>query len=107
MISFWNKTDIVDKIYLINWECNTSGEVSITLCCRNNPEKLTYIRAVKNMIEDTSKKFEEFSINKNKWKWYYPADMTYIETLKGFVTHEKPMIDKYLLAHPESGITLS
>ena len=50
VISFWNKTDVVDKIYLINWDCNTSGEVSITLCCRNDSEKLPYIVAIKNMI---------------------------------------------------------
>ncbi len=105
VISFWNKTDKVDKIYLINWDCNTSGEASITLCCRNDPEKLPYILAIKDMIEGTGKKFEEFS--SNKWKWYYPADMTYIETLEDFVTHEKPMIDKYLLAHPESDIPLA
>lgn len=107
VISFWNKTDIVDKIYLINWDCNTSGEVSITLSCRNDPKNLPYILAIKDMIEDTGKKFEEFSPNKNKWKWYYPAYMTYIETLEDFVTHEKPMIDKYLLAHPESDIPLA
>lgn len=107
VISFWNKTDIVDKIYLINWDCNTSGEVSITLSCRNEPKKLPYILAIKDMIEDTGKKFEQFSPNKNKWKWYYPADMTYIETLEDFITHEKPMIDKYLLEHPESGIPLA
>lgn len=107
VISFWNKTDVVDKIYLINWDCNTSGEVSITLSCRNDPKKLPYIHAIKDMIENTGKKFEHFSPNKNKWKWYYPADMTYIETLEDFITHEKPMIDKYLLEHPESGISLA
>lgn len=107
VLTFWNKSDKVDQIYLINWDCNTSGEVSITLCCRNDPEKLPYIVAIKNMIEVTGKKFEEFSANKNKWKWYYPSDKNYIETLEDFIKHEKPMIDKYLLAHPESGIPLA
>ncbi len=50
MLTFWDKSDPVDKIYLINWDCNTSGEVSITLCCRNDSEKLPYIVAIKNMI---------------------------------------------------------
>lgn len=107
VLTFWNMSDKVDQIYLINWDCNTSGEVSITLCCRNDPKKLPYILAIKKMIEDTGKKFEEFSPNTNKWKWYYPSNMSYIETLEDFVTHEKPMIDKYLLAHPESGIPLA
>lgn len=107
VISFWNKTDIVDKIYLINWDCSTSGEVSITLSCRNDPKKLSYILAIKDMIEDTGKKFEQFSPNKNKWKWYYPSNMNYLETLEDFVTHEKPMIDEYLRAHPESDIPLA
>lgn len=44
------------------------------------------------MIEDTGKKFEQFS--PNKWKWYYPSGMNYIETLEDFITHEKPMIDE-------------
>lgn len=59
----------------------------------------------KDMIENMGKKFEQFS--PNKWKWYYPTDMTYIETLEDFITHEKPMIDKYLLEHPESDIPLA
>lgn len=74
----------------INWACNTSGEISITLCYRNDPETLPYIIAIKNMIEATGKKFNEFSTT-NKWKWYYPSCMNYIETLEDFVKHEKPM----------------
>ena len=107
VISFWNETDIVDKIYLINWDCNTSGKVSITLSCRNDPKRLPYILAIKDMIEDTGKKFEQFSPNQNKWKWYYSADMNYIETLEDFIKHEKPMIDEYLREHSESGIPLA
>ena len=106
VITFWNKSDKVDQVYLINWDCNTSGEVSITLCCRNDPEKLPHIVAIKSMIEATGKKFNEFS-TANKWKWYYPSGLDYIETLKDFVKHEKPMIDKYLRTHPESGIPLA
>lgn len=106
VITFWNKSDKRDKIYLINWDGNTSGEVSITLCCRNDPEKLPHIVEIKNMIEATGKKFNEFS-TANKWKWYYPSGLNYIETLKDFVKHEKPMIDKYLRTHPESGIPLA
>lgn len=105
VLTFWNKSDNVDHIYLINWDCNTSGEVSITLCCRSDIEKRPYIIEIKNMIEATGKKFNE--IRENKWKWYYPSNMNYIETLEDFVKHEKPMIDKYLLAHPESGIPLA
>lgn len=106
-LTFWDKSDSVDKIYLINWDCNTSGKVSITLCCRDDTEKLPYIIAIKSMIEATGKKFYKFSANQNKWKWDYPSGMNYIETLEDFVKHEKPMIDKYLLAHPESGIPLA
>lgn len=107
VLTFWNITDKVDKIYLINWDCDTLGKISITLCCRNNPEKLHYIVEIKNMIEQTGKKFEQFSANTEKWKWYYPSNMNYIETLEDFVKHEKPMIDEYLRTHPESGIPLA
>lgn len=107
VLTFWDKSDTKDKIYLISWDCNTYGEVSITLCCRNDTAKLPHIVAIKNMIETTGKKFEKFSPNQNKWKWYYPSGMYYIETLKDFIMHEKPMIDKYLRAHPESNIPLA
>lgn len=107
VITFWNKQDNVDKIYMINWDCNTSGEVSITLCCRKDQKALPYIIAIKNMIETTGKKFDRYAANQNKWKWYYPSGMSYIETLKDFVSNEKPMIDGYLLTHPESGIPLA
>lgn len=107
VITFWNATDHIDKIFMINWDCNTSGEISITLCCRDDKEKLPHIIAIKDMIEATGKMFDRFAANKNKWKWYYPSGMNYIDTLEDFVIHEKPMIDKYLLAHPESGIPLA
>lgn len=105
VLTFWDKSDKAGMIYLINWECKTSGKVAIILCCQNNPEKLPYIIDIKNMIEDTGKKFEEFS--PNKWQWYYPADMNYIESLEDFIKHEKPMIDKYLLERPESDMPLA
>lgn len=107
VLTFWDRSDPIDKIYLINWDCNTSGEVSITLCCRNDSEKLPHIVAIKNMIEATGKKFDKVSANINKWKWYYPSGMNYIETLEDFVKHEKPMIDEYLCEHLESGIPLA
>lgn len=104
-LTFWNQSDIENKLYLINWECRTSGKASIILCCQNNLEKLPYIVEIKDMIETNGKKFDE--VAPNKWKWYYPSRMNYVETLEDFVTHEKPMIDKYLLAHHESGIPLA
>lgn len=93
------------RFYLINWECKTTGKESIILCCQNNLKKLSYIVAIKDMIEATGKKFNE--AEPNKWEWYYPFDMNYIETLEDFIKHEKPMIDKYLRAHLESGIPLA
>lgn len=102
VLTFWDKSDPKDKIYLINWDSNTSGEVSITLCCRGDPAKREYIVEIKNMIEATGKKFKE--ITKNKWKSYYRSNMNYIDTLEDFIKHEKPMIDEYLHTHPESNI---
>lgn len=107
VITFWNKQDNKDKIYMINWDCNTSGEVSITLCCRVDEKALPHIIAIKDLIEASGKKFDRFAANQNKWKWYYPSGMNYLESLEDFVKHEKVMIDKYLLAHPESGIPLA
>lgn len=36
VLTFWDQSDKKDHIYLINWDCNTSGKVSITLCCRSD-----------------------------------------------------------------------
>lgn len=59
VLTFWNKADKDDRIYMINWDCNTSGKVSITLCCQNDSERLSHIVAIKDMIEVTGKKFDE------------------------------------------------
>lgn len=104
-LTFWNQSDGRNMLYLINWKCELSGKASIILSCKNKLEKLSHIIEIKNMIEATGKKFDE--VESNRWKWTYPANMNYIETLEDFVTHEKPMIDKYLLANPESGIPLA
>lgn len=36
VLTFWDQSDKKDHIYLINWDCNISGKVSITLCCRSD-----------------------------------------------------------------------
>lgn len=104
-LTFWNQSDGNNMLYLINWKCELSGKASIILSCRNKLEKLSYIIDIKNMIEASGKKFDE--VESNRWKWSYPSNMNYIETLEDFVKHEKPMIDRYLLKNPKSGIPLA
>ncbi len=38
---------------------------------------------------------------------FYPADRYYLDTLQDFILNEKPIIDKYLSSHVESGIPLA
>lgn len=94
-----------EMLYLINWGCYTSGQAFITLSCRGVSEKAEQINTIRNMIEETGKKFNKEK--EEKWQWRYRSDMNYIEALEDFIKHEKPMIDKYLCEHPESGIHLA
>lgn len=105
VLSFWNKADSKEQIYYINWGCDKNGISSIELTCRDNDEVLPYVIAIKELLESTGKKFEE--TKKNRWRFFYPSNEYYLNTLQEFIEKDKPLIDAYLKSKPESGIPLA
>ncbi len=101
-LSFWDRADSKEFIYNINWSCNSKGISSIELSCRDNEELRPHILAIKDLL---GKKFKE--TKKNRWRFFYPENEHYINTLQEFILKEKPLIDNYLKKHPESGIPLA
>lgn len=105
VITFWNSADSKEFIYNINWGCDSEGTSSIELSCRDNMDRVTHVIAVKNIIEAQGKVFKE--TKPNRWRYFYPSDKYYLDTLQNFILNEKPLIDNYLCLHPESGIPLA
>lgn len=105
VLTFWDNADSKEFIYNINWCCDVDGASSIELSCRDDDQVLPYVIAVKDIIESTGKKFKE--TKKNRWRFFYPDKTHYLDTLQDFIQNEKPLIDKYLSEHPESGIPLA
>lgn len=102
VLSFWDSADTKEFIYNINWSCDTNGVSSIELSCRDNANVLPHIIKIKELI---GKDFKE--TKKNRWRYFYPKNEHYINTLQDFILNEKPLIDDYLKAHSESGIPLA
>lgn len=105
VLTFWDNADTKEFIYNINWSCDTDGVSSIELSCRDNDITLPYVVEIKDIIESTGKKFKE--TKQNRWRYFYPDKTNYLDTLKNFILNDKPLIDKYLSEHPESGIPLA
>lgn len=105
VLTFWDNADSKEFIYNINWSCDSDGISSIELSCRDNLERVPYIIAVKDLIEAQGKVFKETKAN--RWRYFYPSDKYYLDTLQDFILNEKPIIDQYLSSHAESGIPLA
>ena len=105
VLSFWDSADTKEFIYNINWSCDNSGRSSIELSCRDNEDVLPYVLAIKKILETSGKNFKE--TKKNRWRYFYPENEYFLNTLHEFVTCEKVLIDDYLKKHPESGIPLA
>lgn len=105
VLTFWDNADSKEFIYNINQSCDSDGVSSIELSCRDNAERVPYVVAVKELIEAQGNVFKE--TKPNRWRYFYPADRYYLDTLQDFILNEKPIIDKYLSSHVESGIPLA
>ncbi len=105
VLSFWDSADYRERIYNINWACRSNGESYIELSSKSDDEKFRYLCEIKDMLENPERKFSP--VRKNKWIYTYPKEEHFLNTLKDFVTKDKPMIDSYLKRHPESGIPLA
>lgn len=105
VLTFWDNADSKEFIYNINWSCDSDGVSSIELSCRDNNQTLPYVIKAKKIIESTGKVFTE--TKQNRWRYFYQKGTYYLDTLQDFILTEKPLIDKYLSEHPESGIPLA
>lgn len=106
VLTFWNKSDSKEQIYYINWGCDSKGISSIELSCRDNDDALSYVIAIKEILESAiGKEFEK--IKECRWRFRYETSEHYLTTLQDFIEKYKPLIDAYLLMHPESGIPLA
>lgn len=106
-LTFWDATDIDKRLYIINW-LYEQGETFIEISCRHekNSDKLPYVRKIIRIIEAKGKIFEEKDDGK-MWSFHYPSGSHYLDNLQDFIENDKPLIDRYLNAHPESGIPLA
>lgn len=106
-LTFWDATDKDKRLYIINWQYE-QGETFIVISCRHgaNKDKLPYVREIIRIIEAKGKKFEEKDDGK-MWVFHYPSGSYYLDNLHDFIENDKPLIDQYLSAHPESGIPLA
>ena len=91
-------TEDVDRGLLRNLLCGWCDD-------RNSYFDSFRSNAVKELIEAQGKVFKE--TKPNRWRYFYPADRYYLDTLQDFILNEKPIIDKYLSSHVESGIPLA
>lgn len=105
VLTFWDSTDSKEFIYNINWSCDSDGISSIELSCRDHANRVPYVAAVKRIIETQGKVFKE--TKPNRWRYFYPSNRYYLDTLQDFIENEKPLIDQYLSSHLESGIPLA
>ena len=108
VISFWDSSDTKEFIYNINFSVDYKGQASIELSCRDDDAKLVHITAIKELLEkgEKPKNFKENNM-KNRWRYFYPKEIDYLNALQDFIAKEKILIDKYIHAHPECGIPLA
>lgn len=104
-LSFWDSPDMKEFIYHVTFTVEDDGHAYIDLSCRDSAEKLPHIVAIKELIEKQGKSFSDKK--KSRWRWSYPEDMRYLDALRDFIANEKPIVDKYVLSHPDCGIPLA
>lgn len=105
VLTFWNRADRKEQIYYVNWGCDNNGVSSIELTCRDNIKILPYVIEIRKILESTGKDFKK--TKENRWRFFYPDNQHYLNTLQAFIENDKPLIDDYLAKHPESGIPLA
>lgn len=104
-ISFWDGSDTYEKIHNISWGVNNKGICFIELSSKDNPDRAVYLAELINILEEkTGITFQD--LNKGKWRYDYPDNTFYLDSLHSFTQREKIIIDEYIKVHPESGISM-
>lgn len=104
-LSFWNASDSNEYIYNISFSISVGGHAYIELSCRDDDTRLGHIVAIKELLEANGKDFEKKKTA--KWRCDYPSDIPYLDALEEFILNEKPIVDNYVLAHPECGMPIA
>lgn len=105
-ITFWEGADSKEKIYNIAFVINRKLQTYLEISSRDNQERAAYMDELTEVLSDElGKKFT--NIKDDKWQWHYDENISYLNALSDFIGNVKPVIDKYISTHPESGIKLA
>lgn len=104
-LSFWNSSDSKEQIYNISFSIDSNGKPYLDLTCRDDDAKISHIIEIKELIEKRNSPFHEKKVN--RWRYFYPDGMDYLDALKDFILNEKPKIDEYVTSHPECNIPMA
>lgn len=105
-ITFWLGSDSQEKIYNIALVINNKAKVYLEISCRDNEQRAVYTDQLVEVLEnELDRKFDR--IKDHKWQWFYEMGIPFMEALSDYIAVVKPVIDKYIVGNPESGITLA
>lgn len=104
-VSFWNGSDSYEKIHNINWGVDKYGLCFIEISAKDNADRATYLSELVSILEQKIG-VSYYDLSKNKWRYDYPKDVFYLDTLQSFIDNIKPIIDEYIIKHPGSGISM-
>ncbi|MHB8128958.1 MAG: hypothetical protein ACYDEX_08165 [Mobilitalea sp.] len=105
-ITFWDGGDAKEKIHNIALVINSKLQTFLEISSRDKQERATYLNELTVVLSDElGRKF--IDIKPDKWQWHYDENTQYLHALSDVVTLVKPVIDKYISMHPESGIKLA
>lgn len=104
-VSFWRGGDSYEKIHNISWGVDDDGLCFIEISAKDDADRAIYLAALVSILEQkTGVTYHD--LKKGKWRYVYPKDIFYLDTLQSFIDSEKPIIDEYIREHLESGISM-
>lgn len=105
-ITFWDGGDSKEKIHNIALVIDSKLRTYLEISSRDKPGRAAYLNELTEVLaEELGRKF--ISIKVDKWQWHYEENTQYLDALSDVVVNVKPLIDKYISSHPESGIKLA
>ncbi|KAF1084328.1 hypothetical protein SPSYN_02104 [Sporotomaculum syntrophicum] len=104
-ISFWDGDDRLEKIHNISWGVRDNGSCFIEISSRDNTDKAEYLAELVKILEQKRAVIYQ-EVKLNKWRYEYPSNLFYMDTLQSFIDIEKPIIDEFISKHPGYGISM-
>ena len=104
-ISFWDGGDTYEKIHNISWGVENNGLCFIEISAKDNKVRAKFLAQLVSILEQkTGTVYNE--IKKGKWRYNYSKEIFYLDSLQSFIDIEKPLIDEFIIRHPETGISM-